>query len=101
MSFKRVDECLPAWLIEEIAMMKSGASAKPAPSYREVITKAEARTATANRTHMRPALRVISSRCFDTALPRRVTHRGAVSKHLVLVVDNAHQTVSGARVSRW
>lgn len=92
MEFRPISECLPAWLIDEIELMKSGASAKPAPSDFGAYDHPSPLA--------RPVLQVVSnSRCFDTALPRRAPHRGAVSKHLVLIVDNAHQTSSGARVS--
>lgn len=98
MAWKNAHDALPAWLRSELEKMAAAVEAA-AEVNREVITEAAGNCSATNRTHMRPALRVISSRCFDTALPRRVPHRGAVSKHLVLVVDNAHQTVSGARVS--
>lgn len=90
MSFKRVDECLPAWLRAEIEMMKSGAT-EAAPSSGTKVGGDRPSP------HKRPVLQVISnSRCFDTALPRRAPHRGAVSKHLVLVWSDGHAALANS-----
>jgi hypothetical protein len=43
----------------------------------------------ASKTHMRPALRLVSSRCKPTRDPKRAPPR-CVGFHLRLVVDNAH-----------
>ena len=84
MAWKRVDEALPAWLRAEIEMMKSGAT-EAAPSYREVTTL---------HTH-----RVNMRRSMATARPTSEAPRSAVVIDLCMW-KAAHQTVSGARVSR-
>lgn len=88
MTWKHVSDALPGWLRAEIEMMKGGAT-EAAPSYREVITEAasDKREPTTNRPHMRPALRVISSRELAAHTPRARPTLGAVNS-LVLVVDN-------------
>lgn len=89
MSFKRVDECLPAWLRAEIEMMKSGASTKPAPSSGVVGGDEPSPLA-------RPVLRVVSnSRKLAAHAPRARPTLGAVN-FLRLVVDNE----KGGRIAR-
>lgn len=62
---------------------------------REVITKAEADAATATGPHMRPVLRIVSSRELAAHAPRARPTLGAVNS-LVLVVDNGKSS-RGAR----
>lgn len=99
MTFRPISDCLPAWLVDEIEKMAAAVEAA-AQVNREVITEAETLVIreTANRPHMRPALRVISSRDRPAHNPRAKPPLGA-GQSLRLVVNNAHQTSSGARVS--
>jgi len=99
MTWKHVSDALPGWLRAEIELMKSGASAEPAPSYREVITKEEAGEIGdfSNCLHMQAALR--TRRFMATARPTSEPHRSAVVINLD-VWKSSRDARGGGRASR-
>ena len=98
MAWKNAHDALPAWLRSEIEKMAAAVEAA-AEVRGNVMKEAKANAASAYGTHMRPVLRIVSTRELAAHAPRARPSLGAVNS-LVLVVDNAHQTSSGARVSR-